>query len=82
VAGTYVHGLFAEDPFRSAFLAEAGVTSSLSYGASVDATLDGLAEHLERHIDIDRLLAIAGYGQSRQAAMAVTSTNKIALAAK
>jgi len=60
VAGTYVHGLFTADSFRRAFLAEAGVASSLAYEASVEAALDGLADHLERHVAIDRLLAIAG----------------------
>ena len=60
--GTYVHGLFGSDGFRSAFLAEAGVASALAYEASVEATLDGLADHLERHVAIDRLLAIAGLG--------------------
>ena len=62
VAGTYVHGLFSADSFRRAFLAEAGVASSLAYDASVDRVLDGLADHLERHVAIDRLLAIAGLG--------------------
>ncbi len=60
VAGTYVHGLFGSDAFRRAFLAEAGVASSLAYAASVEAALDGLADHLERHVAIDRLLEIAG----------------------
>ena len=62
IAGTYVHGLFASDSFRRAFLAEAGIASSLAYEASVEAALDGLADHLERHVAIDRLLEIAGLG--------------------
>ncbi len=65
-AGTYVHGLFAADLFRRAFLADAGVASSCAYEASVEAALDGLADHLERHVAIDRLLAIAGLDQQRQ----------------
>ena len=60
VSGTYVHGLFGSDSFRRAFLAEAGLASSLAYETSVEAALDALADHLERTVDIDRLLAIAG----------------------
>ena len=63
VAGTYVHGLFGSDAFRRAFLAGFGAGSSLAYEVSVDETLDGLADHLERHVAIDRLLEIAGLRQ-------------------
>jgi adenosylcobyric acid synthase len=64
VAGTYVHGLFAADGFRRAFLAGLGAAGSdLVYEAAVEATLDGLAAHLEKHADIDRMLTIAGYRQ-------------------
>ncbi len=72
VAGTYVHGLFAADRFRRAFLAEIGAASSLAYEASVDATLDRLADHLERHLAIDRLLAIAGQGSDAVSEQAET----------
>jgi len=34
-------------------------TSTLSYEAEVEATLDLLADHLEKHIDCDALLALA-----------------------
>jgi adenosylcobyric acid synthase len=61
VAGTYVHGLFASDGFRRAYLSGLGVTASdLRYEARVEAALDALAAHLERHLAIDRLLGIAG----------------------
>jgi adenosylcobyric acid synthase len=61
VAGCYLHGLFASDPFRCAFLAELGATAdpALRFETRIEATLDALAEHLERHLDIDALLAIA-----------------------
>ncbi|WP_046864625.1 cobyric acid synthase [Microvirga massiliensis] len=59
VAGTYVHGLFAADSFRRAFLAGFGVASTLAYENQVERALDGLADHLERHLDLDRILAIA-----------------------
>ena len=63
VAGTYLHGLFAADAFRSRYLAGLGLPpSGLAYGAGVEATLDDLARHLEASVDIDALLALARCG--------------------
>ncbi len=60
VAGTYVHGFFADDRQRAAWLARLGGTASgADYEAGVEAALDGLAAHLERHIDIGRLMSLA-----------------------
>jgi len=59
IQGTYVHGLFASDAFRRAFLAAFGRSSRLAYGATVDATLDALADHCETHLDVARIVAIA-----------------------
>ncbi len=60
IRGTYVHGLFADDRQRSALLAWIGGTSGLSgYEAEVERVLNALADHLERHIDLDRLLTLA-----------------------
>ncbi len=60
VFGAYVHGLFAHDRQRAAWLGRlGGAGSSLDYEADVEATLDGLAEHLASHIDLDRLLGLA-----------------------
>jgi adenosylcobyric acid synthase len=59
VAGTYVHGLFASDAFRQAFLAGLGARSIASYEAEVEAVLDALAGHLATHLDLDAILAIA-----------------------
>lgn len=60
VRGCYLHGLFSDDAFRAAFLTElGGRASGASYEAGVETALDALAAHLERHLDIDRLLALA-----------------------
>ncbi len=59
IAGCYLHGLFASDEFRRAFLAGFGVTSTLAFDATVDAVLARLADHLAAAIDLDRLLEIA-----------------------
>ena len=60
VMGTYLHGLFTEDGFRHAFLRKCSKkhTKSLAYETQVEATLDELSEHLERHIDIESLLNV------------------------
>jgi adenosylcobyric acid synthase len=60
VIGTYVHGLFADDRQRSAWLQRlAGGPAEISYESAVDAILDRLAAHLEAHIDVDRLLRLS-----------------------
>ena len=62
IMGSYVHGLFAADSFRHAFLARlrAGRFADTAYEVLVESTLDALALHLERHLDLDRLMAVAG----------------------
>ena len=60
IMGSYLHGLFSGDAFRSMFLADLGMPrSGLSYPAAVDETLDALAVHLETHLDIAALFALA-----------------------
>ena len=62
VLGCYLHGLFAADGFRHAFLnrLKERTASGLAYEAQVEQTLDALATHLEDHVDLDGLLAAAG----------------------
>ncbi|MEL6585390.1 MAG: cobyric acid synthase [Pseudomonadota bacterium] len=60
VRGCYLHGLFSSDAFRAGYLARLGAKPSLlDHGGSVEATLDALADHLARALDVDRLLQIA-----------------------
>ncbi len=59
VMGAYVHGLFADDRHRAAFLAALGADSSVAYETTIEATLDALADHLQAHLDCDGLLAAA-----------------------
>ena len=63
VRGCYLHGLFASDGFRAAYLKGLGVTSDLAYEQSVEDVLDALAQHLETHLDIDMLLEMAAEPQ-------------------
>jgi adenosylcobyric acid synthase len=60
VMGTYIHGLFADDRQRGAWLArlDAG-PPAVAYDALIDDTLDRLAAHLAAHVDLDRLLTLA-----------------------
>jgi adenosylcobyric acid synthase len=66
VMGCYLHGLFAADAFRHAFLARIRdrAESGLAYEAEVERTLDALAAHLEAHLDLDALLEAARSGRS------------------
>jgi adenosylcobyric acid synthase len=59
VAGAYVHGLFADDRQRAAWLALLGAPSETNYEATVERTLDELASHLEAHLDCEAILKAA-----------------------
>lgn len=59
IIGSYLHGMFAGDAFRAAFLGRFGAASGSRYGASVQAALDALADHIERHLDVAGLFALA-----------------------
>jgi len=61
VMGGYIHGVFSDDDFRSAFLARLrdGRVAETGYESTVEAALDGLAEHLENHLDVEALIAAA-----------------------
>jgi adenosylcobyric acid synthase len=60
IAGTYVHGLFADDRQRSAWLMRLGAGPSVvAHHTLIEATLDRLAAHVAAHLDLDRLLKLA-----------------------
>jgi adenosylcobyric acid synthase len=59
VAGAYVHGLFGDDRQRGAWLAMRGTTSGIDYEATIERTLDKLADHCEAHLDCEALLEAA-----------------------
>lgn len=64
VRGCYLHGLFSADGFRRAVLGEMGAACEIGaagmvYEQMVEATLDALAQHMEQHLDIDQVIALA-----------------------
>jgi adenosylcobyric acid synthase len=60
VYGSYLHGLFTSDSFRKAFLAQLDIPAAdQAYHAKVESALDALADHIETHIDVEGLLALA-----------------------
>ncbi len=59
IVGSYVHGMFGADGFRRAWLAGFGRVGVLAYEAGIEATLDALADHCERHLDMARIIKIA-----------------------
>jgi adenosylcobyric acid synthase len=64
VQGCYLHGLFASDRFRHAFLdgLHRREASGIAYDAEIDRVLDNLALHLEDALDIERILEVARAG--------------------
>jgi len=61
VMGCYMHGLFSKDGFRSAWLkAETGKASTLVFDQVIEDGLNDLADHLERHLDLEAIARIAG----------------------
>ncbi|MFY7962957.1 MAG: hypothetical protein ACOVVK_22985 [Elsteraceae bacterium] len=61
VSGTYIHGVFASDAFRRAYLADlrAGRPQADAWEERVERTLDELAAHVSGIVDLDRLFEIA-----------------------
>jgi adenosylcobyric acid synthase len=60
VHGSYLHGLFASDGFRKAFLAQLDIAATdQPYRIRVEQALDALADHVEAHLDVNGLFALA-----------------------
>jgi adenosylcobyric acid synthase len=59
VAGSYLHGMFAQDAFRAHWLTGFATPSNARYADTVEDTLDALAAHLGRNMDVDALFASA-----------------------
>ncbi|MEM6301113.1 MAG: cobyric acid synthase [Pseudomonadota bacterium] len=61
IAGTYLHGMFASDRFRTDWLGRASLSTfnSYDYAASVESALEALADHVESVVDVDALLGAA-----------------------
>lgn len=61
IIGCYLHGLFKADQFRHSFLnriRQRG-NSGVFYDQKVDETLNNLADHLETHLNLDKILELA-----------------------
>ena len=59
VAGCYLHGIFASDAFRIAYLGALGAASTVVFEDQIEDTLNALAEHIEAYFDLDALLTAA-----------------------
>ncbi len=60
IQGCYIHGLFSSDEFRKEYLERVGANiAKTEYSVKVENTLDALANHMEKHCDLDKILKIA-----------------------
>jgi len=61
IQGCYVHGLFTEDAYRARFLASFRTgRTGVEYGRIVDETLNELADHIGKNLDINAIADTAG----------------------
>lgn len=61
--GTYLHGLFANDRFRRAWLQSLGITSeNVHFRSQAEAAFDELADHIEKNINFELLNEIIDQG--------------------
>ena len=67
IIGSYVHGIFADNFFRKAFLenladrqGRAINFGEVDFAGNVDAVLNRLADHIAEHLDMDAIAGMAG----------------------
>ena len=61
VTGTYLHGCFTGNRFRKAFLETLnGQAATMDFDLMIDETLDELASHLDKHLDLEQILQLCG----------------------
>lgn len=59
ILGSYIHGLFAQDAFRAAFLQSFGTHSSVAFDAVVDEALDAIAAQVAQEWSLDQIYKMA-----------------------
>ncbi len=61
VMGCYLHGLFANDAFRQKLINRFQNSDHIveSFETRIEETLDNLAAHMEKHLDLDAMLEVA-----------------------
>ncbi len=59
IRGAYLHGIFADDAFRAAYLDQFGGSADIAYEPMIDEVLDALAAHLRAHLNLQDLWKIA-----------------------
>ena len=71
VFGTYLHGMFSSDGFRSRFLGmiAGSALNDFNHDQQIERVLDDFADHLEKHLDLDAFLEMASTPVSREAAL-------------
>ncbi len=63
IGGVYVHGMFNDDHFRMKYLSQFrnGIQTKTAFRDGVELALNTLANEMERHLDINDILSIAGH---------------------
>lgn len=62
VWGTYIHGIFNNDKFRSRWLSTVGYRAnpSISFQTILQQSIDRLADEIERNLDVNKIMKIIG----------------------